>query len=108
MATLAANAEGTADLGVVVEDHWQRRGIGTRLVLSLLARAGERGVTTLHADVLSDDAFLLEALGRIGPLSVSMELDAVAVDINIAAPERGLNGQYPRDRHRRISEARFG
>jgi len=83
VATLAANAEGTADLGALVEDHWQRRGIGTRLVSSLLARAGERGVTTLHADVLSDDMFLLEALSRIGPLSVSAELDAVAVDIDI-------------------------
>jgi GNAT superfamily N-acetyltransferase len=83
LATLAANAEGCADLGVVVEDRWQRRGIGTRLVSSLLARAGERGVGTLHADVLSDDAFLLHALSRIGPLSVSVELGAVAVDIDI-------------------------
>jgi GNAT superfamily N-acetyltransferase len=83
LATLAANAEGGADLGVVVEDRWQRRGIGTRLVSSLLAGAGERGVVTLHADVLSDDMLLLHALSRIGPLSVSVELGAVAVDIDI-------------------------
>jgi hypothetical protein len=83
LATLAANAQGCADLGVVVEDRWQRRGIGTRLVSSLLARAGERGVGTLHADVLSDDVFLLHALSRIGPLSVSVEHGAVAVDIDV-------------------------
>jgi GNAT superfamily N-acetyltransferase len=83
VATLAPNAGGTADLGVVVEDHWQRRGVGTRLVSSLLARAGGSGVRTLHADVLSDDVFLLEALSRIGPLSVVMEREAVAVDIEI-------------------------
>jgi len=83
LATLAANAEGGADLGVVVEDRCQRRGIGTLLVSSLLARAGERGVGTLHADVLSDDVFLLHALSRIGPLSVSVEQGAVAVDIDI-------------------------
>jgi GNAT superfamily N-acetyltransferase len=94
LATLAANAEGCADLGVVVEDRWQRRGIGTRLVSSLLARAGERGVGTLHADVLSDDLFLLHALSRIGPLSVSVELGAVAVDIDIGAA--GPQSQWAR------------
>jgi len=108
LATLAANAAGTADLGVLVEDHWQRRGIGTRLVSSLLGKAEERGVTTLHADVLSDDVFLVHALRRIGPLSVSMQLDAVAVDIDVGGARRGLSGQYPKDRHPRIAEARFG
>jgi GNAT superfamily N-acetyltransferase len=81
LATIAPNASGTADLGVLVEDHWQRRGIGTRLVTSLLADAPALGVTTLHADVLRDDIFILEALRRIGPLSVSMERDAVSADI---------------------------
>jgi hypothetical protein len=74
----------------------------------LLAKAGERGVTTLHADVLSDDVFLLSALGRIGPLSVSMQLDAVAVDIDIGGARTRLSERYPKDRHPRISGARFG
>jgi N-acetylglutamate synthase-like GNAT family acetyltransferase len=94
LATLAANGEGGADLGVVVEDHWQLRGIGTRLVSSLLATTGEGGVGTLHADVLSDDLFLLHALSRIGPLSVSVELGAVAVDIDIGAA--GPQSQWAR------------
>jgi GNAT superfamily N-acetyltransferase len=81
LATIAPTPGGTADLGVVVEDRWQRRGIGTRLVGSLLVVAGDRGVTTLHADVLPDDSSILEALRRIGPLSVAAELDAVSVDI---------------------------
>lgn len=108
VATLAPNAQGTADLGVVVEDHWQRRGVGTLLVSSLLAGAGERGVRTLHADVLSDDAFLLVALSRIGPLSVSMEREAVAADIEIGGSAAGLSRQHPRVRHPRPSEGRFG
>ena len=91
VATLAANAGGTADLGVLVEDHWQRQGIGARLVSSLLINARERGMTTLHADVMSDDGFLLEALSRIGPLSVFAELDAVSVDISIG--DAGLRSQ---------------
>lgn len=89
MATIAPNTEGAADLGVLVEDRWQRRGIGSRLVASMLAGAQERGLTTLHADVLSDDVFIIEALRRIGRLSVSVELDAVSVDINlVGAPRR--------------------
>jgi GNAT superfamily N-acetyltransferase len=88
LATIAPNARGTADLGVVVEDHWQRRGIGTRLVASLLADAPAIGVTTLHADVLRDDIFILQALRRIGPLSVSMERDAVSADITLGTALR--------------------
>ncbi len=42
------------DLGVLVEDAWQRRGIGTALVTSLLDSARAKGVTTVHADVLVD------------------------------------------------------
>jgi GNAT superfamily N-acetyltransferase len=87
VATLAPSAAGTADLGVMVEDHWQRRGVGTRLVSSLLPRAAQGGVRTLHADVLSDDVFLLQVLSRIGPLSVG-----------IGAP--GRRGGH-RDRRRR-------
>jgi GNAT superfamily N-acetyltransferase len=81
LATVAPNASGTADLGVLVEDRWQRRGIGTRLVTSLLVDAPAIGVTTLHADILRDDIFILEALRRIGPLSVAMERGAVSADI---------------------------
>jgi GNAT superfamily N-acetyltransferase len=83
VATIALNAAGTADLGVLVEDRWQRQGIGTRLVASLLPRARDRGVTNLHADVLRDDMFVLEALSRVGPPSVSVELGAVSVDIKL-------------------------
>jgi GNAT superfamily N-acetyltransferase len=83
VATIAPNDAGTADLGVLVEDRWQRHGIGTRLVASLLPRARDRGVTTLHADVLREDMFILESLCRVGPLSVSVELGAVSVDIRL-------------------------
>jgi GNAT superfamily N-acetyltransferase len=74
---------GIVDLGVLVEDAWQRRGIGTRLVASLLVDARTRGVATVHADVLGDDLFILEALRRIGPVSVSIEFGSYSIDIEI-------------------------
>jgi GNAT superfamily N-acetyltransferase len=89
IATIASNAEGAGDLGVLVEDRWQRRGIASRLVASVLPGARKRGLTTLHADVLNDDVFIVEALSRIGRLSVSVDLDAVSLDINLVdAPRR--------------------
>jgi GNAT superfamily N-acetyltransferase len=83
VATLGTGAAGIVDLGVLVEDAWQRRGIGTRLATSLLADARAKGVTTVHADVLADDVFILQALGRIGPLRVSIESGSFSIDIDL-------------------------
>jgi GNAT superfamily N-acetyltransferase len=83
VATFGVGATGRSDLGVLIEDAWQRRGIGTCLVVSLLANARAKGTTTVHADVLGDDLFILEALRRIGPLTVSIEFGSYAVDIDI-------------------------
>jgi N-acetylglutamate synthase-like GNAT family acetyltransferase len=83
VATLGARATGVVDLGVLVEDGWQRRGIGAWLVASLLVNARANGVTTVHADVLGDDRFILEALRRIGPLTVAIESGSYSIDIEI-------------------------
>lgn len=73
VATLGVGATGIFELAVLVEDGWQRQGVGTRLTASLLDSARARGVTGIHADVLGDDQFILRALRRIGPLTVSIE-----------------------------------
>lgn len=83
VATIGVDAEGTADLGVLVEDAWQRRGIGTRLIASLLDGARAEGVTTVHADVLADDAFILRALRRAWPLRASIEFGTFSIDIDL-------------------------
>jgi GNAT superfamily N-acetyltransferase len=40
------------EIGVVVTDAWQRRGVGTALMRALIIRAQARGVTSLAMDVL--------------------------------------------------------
>jgi len=40
------------DVGVVVADAWQRRGVGAALMRALVARAQARSVTSLAMDVL--------------------------------------------------------
>jgi len=93
LASLSAGATGMSDLGVLIEDAWQRRGIGTRLVASLLANARGKGMTTVHADVLGDDQFILQVLRRIGPLTVSIEFGSYSVDIDIGGQGNQPSGK---------------
>jgi GNAT superfamily N-acetyltransferase len=98
LATLGRNADGIADLGVLVEDAWQRRGVGRRLVVELLALLQARGESTLHADVLGDDAFILGTLRRIGRPTVSLKLGTYSVDVDLptgaaARSAAGVSGQ---------------
>lgn len=85
VATLAVSATGIVELAVLVEDAWQRRGIGTRLATSLLDGARAKGVTTVHADVLVDDVFILQALRRISPLRVSTEFGSFSIDMDLSS-----------------------
>jgi GNAT superfamily N-acetyltransferase len=91
VASLGVGAMGAIDLAVLVEDAWQRRGIGSQLTASILDGARARGVSTVHADVLGDDAFIVQALRRIGSLTVTIERGTYAIDIDInRQPEAGL------------------
>jgi GNAT superfamily N-acetyltransferase len=47
-----ADVDVAADVGVVVADAWQRRGVGAAMMRVLVARAQTRGVTSLAMDVL--------------------------------------------------------
>lgn len=54
----------TGVLGVLVADAWQRQGVGTAMITSLLDRARERGVHHVLASVLPGRSSLLAALAR--------------------------------------------
>jgi GNAT superfamily N-acetyltransferase len=81
VATLGVGATGIVDLGVLVADAWQRRGIGTRLTASLVDSARAKGVSIVHAEVLSDNRLMLQALRRSGPLTVSIERGVWSIDV---------------------------
>ena len=86
MASLGAGATGTFDLAVLVEDAWQRRGIGTRLTAAVLNLARATGVSSVHADVLGDNRFILQALRRIGPLTVTIDSGNLLIGTSTSAP----------------------
>lgn len=85
VATLGVDATGIAALAVLVEDARQRRGIGTQLTAKLLEGV-RAGASTVHAGVLSDNRFILEALRRIAQLTVSISRGIWSIDV-------GLGGQ---------------
>lgn len=65
-ASLIRHSNGqSADLGVLVEDAWQRRGIGRRLVTSLLTAAPARGITVLTAAILTEHAAVASLLRQV-------------------------------------------
>ncbi len=85
MATISRDERGAGHLGVLVEDRWQRQGVGTRLIRAQFDLARSRGLTCVHADILGEDQFLLRALRRVGPLKVAIELGTFSVDVDLVA-----------------------
>lgn len=86
LASLAADGDGSTHVGVLVEDGWQRQGVGSALLAALLNRAGERQLASVVADVLADDHFILPLLARIGPMRTSFACGSHTVRLDIRAP----------------------
>jgi GNAT superfamily N-acetyltransferase len=74
---------GDHELGILVEDRWQRRGVGTALVDRLVASARARGFDHLVANVLGEDRFVLEVLRRIGPIEATLEWGVYTVVVSL-------------------------
>jgi GNAT superfamily N-acetyltransferase len=73
------------DVGVVVADAWQRRGVGAALMRALIARAQARGVTALAMDVLPGNRRVLAMiLGHWPDAVVGHSPDGL--DIRITLP----------------------
>jgi GNAT superfamily N-acetyltransferase len=73
------------DVGVVVADAWQRRGLGATLMRALIDRAQARGVTTLAMDVLPGNRRVLAMIAGHWP-QAAVGHAADSVDIRIPLP----------------------
>lgn len=67
LAQYARERPGQAELGVLVVDDWQHRGVGRALVTALAQRALSRGITEFTASVLPDNEPAQRALARLWP-----------------------------------------
>jgi ribosomal protein S18 acetylase RimI-like enzyme len=73
------------DVGVVVADAWQRRGVGAALMRALIDRAQVRGVTALAMDVLPGNRRVLAMITGHWP-EAAIGRSADSVDIRIPLP----------------------
>src|SRR4051794_8350850 len=72
-------------IGVLVEDAWQRKGVGSALVAALVVRAREQGLAGIVADIQAESEFLRPMLGRIGPTATSFEYGGYTICVDLAA-----------------------
>jgi len=72
-----------AELALIVEDSWQRRGVGSSFLRLMAARAWEAGVCRLTASVLTESRHVFRMLRRVlGPTSTRLDgyVSRVAID----------------------------
>jgi GNAT superfamily N-acetyltransferase len=75
------------DVGVVVADAWQRRGVGATLMRALIDRAQARGVTALAMDVLPGNRRVLAMVtGHWPQAAVAHAADSVDIQIPLPPP----------------------
>jgi GNAT superfamily N-acetyltransferase len=85
------------DIGVVVADAWQGRGVGSALVHALVARAVARGVTFATLEVLPGNARVLAMIMAHWPAAiVTRSPDATTISCPLARPPRARPSRLPR------------
>jgi GNAT superfamily N-acetyltransferase len=70
------------EVGLLVEDAWQRRGLGTALLRRAVRLAAAAGVSALHARVPADNAAMIHTLRRLG-LPMRHESDGEIVTLRV-------------------------
>lgn len=76
---------GTRELGLLVEDAWQHRGLGRKMLAALLDEARRLRTARLRAEVLASEARLLEPLARLGPMATRTSFGVVTAEVDIRA-----------------------
>jgi GNAT superfamily N-acetyltransferase len=84
-ASAAETAPATREIGILVEDRWQRRGVGRMLQSLLLAESVALGTRYVRAEVLASDAWLVDALRKVGPTSVQTESGIITAQVQLWA-----------------------
>ena len=86
MAVDRAEPRGTrvTDIGVVVDDGWQGRGVGAALMRAIVTGAQARGVATLEMDVLDDNHRVLAMVTTHWPAArVDRSRDGLAIRVQL-------------------------
>jgi GNAT superfamily N-acetyltransferase len=82
---------GAAEVAIAVDDAWQRRGIGRRLLTKLVDHARGEGVSHLTAYVGADNGPVRSWIRRLGGVALAQDGDAVLYGISLDAPAERRN-----------------
>jgi GNAT superfamily N-acetyltransferase len=79
-----------AEVAIAVDDGWQGRGVGRRLMRQLAERARDEGITRMLAYVGVDNGPVLGWLGRAGGVAVARDGEAIlfAIPLGGSGAER--------------------
>ncbi len=94
-----------AEVAVAVVDDWQGKGLGTLLLLRLVAAARERGVERFSGQVLASNEALRDVLDQI-PSGVRVRAQAGELTVDVDLPDIPFAG-LPTPEHRATSLARL-
>ena len=83
LASCRAVDEGVAELGILVEDEWQRRGVGSHLLREIVAYAAGTGLRALQAQVLADQPWIVGLLRHHGTCTVAGAGQALHVTLSL-------------------------
>jgi GNAT superfamily N-acetyltransferase len=81
LASCVAEAD-AVDIAVLVEDSFQRRGIGSTMLRMMIAHADHRGIGTLRATVLAEQEWILQLLSAYGSCSASLSMGVFEVTLH--------------------------
>ncbi len=73
----------SGDLGLIVEDSFQRQGAGTAALRLLMRRARELGLRGLDADVHLENSHAIRVLRRMGVASVHRAHDVLHIQLEL-------------------------
>lgn len=85
---MSGDGRQVSDIGVVVADSWQGRGVGSALMRALALRAAARGSAELVMDVLPENARMLGMIKRRWP-DARRTRNRDSVVIRAALPDAG-------------------
>ncbi|WP_141658761.1 GNAT family N-acetyltransferase [Carbonactinospora thermoautotrophica] len=75
----------TAELGVLVEDAWQRQGLGTALVRRLIAFAADADIDTVYAIAQPGNTATIRMMQRLGmPLDRRIDNGTLIITVHVA------------------------
>jgi GNAT superfamily N-acetyltransferase len=83
LASCRTESAGVAELGIMVEDAWQRLGIGGLLLRELVGHASRIGLTTLKAQILTGQSWIIRVLRRYGTCETARVRDVLDVTLSI-------------------------